>query len=1306
MPAQRTCSPVRLPLRILSLTVLLLCLAWLLLAAPRGTPDLEAGEIAPVGVMASETLYVTLDTYVSQYAPSDNYGSLSTLEIGRSAGGYETWILLKFDLSTIPAGSTISSATLQMRGNLALSASESGANAPDAIGEVWPHRANAMWLEDYVVWNNKPGFFSADDPASIVGASADVYSITVTGAVRQWVENDAANHGLIIKGDGASIWFTSFWASEGTTTTLHPRLIVNYTLPPTATSTPTVTNTPSETPTNTPTRTPTLTPSVTLSPSPTHTHTTTPTRTATPVPPSGVVGSCPGQVWVYADRDTSVSSLSPGAIRGTATSLELRDAGADEDWVLLHFPLAGVIPEGQYANTAYLYLDAYEADDASATRTVNLFTLDAAFSELTTSWSNKPGQLRTVGESRVDGILQSLDVTDIVKTWTTGHLDPNHGLGIEPVSNDFYYRYTSRENWNQPPKLVIFCSASNWTPTPTRTPSNTPAVTPTPSATTQIDFTVGVTPAAVTLDLAPLFVAGGPDTVERTAAVNVSYVSGTPQRVTLYMLNLPLGVEYDFAPASGTPPFSSTLTLRGRRGSLPITGSVAVQVEGVAASARRTRALTLNIVSTGDLQVLNSAPVQSLDNVALVKGKGTAFRVDVRNTFPGPVEVQFKLVLPSNEWRAVPTCGNGRAIPVPLGWSYPAVWGPVRLEPGDHEVMLPYVPPGTENQPWSAWTNPAGQVDCGCVGAQCAPDVRVVPQPIADWASVRVEVDPNTAITEVNEGNNTGGTFSYQAKDTQPWNFLAYRCMDPTSDADFPALGTTRTAVENQLEHLLSNFPIADGEISYSIASKTILWEDDEEQAPQDCAGETCYRDRAAFLNDILALAQAAGFRYGVAVGCGGRGGTIGGTHAAFISPETGIYSEVLTHEFNHSTTEMGDIYSLDVAGGWHEAYCEMNDTRVYGCWVDGDKKDGMVFPYCVMAGDEVVCSTTFTKVCSAGCGCSEDRDPNDPLCQGQATGSGAECRTLLDNAVDCLANGGTLRNTPDHRIWHPASPGFWVYRWLPIDSTMNYFMDSGGGPTPPHMWNRRDNTFNHADGFVYSDGYLNLLSNWRFVAAATAAAQTAAANPAALLVSGMVEKAGAATLDPFMTLADSTVDLAPGSPGAYEIRLLDGGGTTLAATGFDLLFYQTDPNGGPLDEVGFSHRIAWQPGVRKIELRLGAQLLASREVTQASPQVTLLGPSGGSFGQEDVIPIRWTATDADSPELWNSLALSPDAGQTWLPVARSINANTYDLPASMLVSGSFLLRVTATDGVNTGQAIAERAFQVEQPVFLPLVRR
>ncbi len=443
-----------------------------------------------------------------------------------------------------------------------------------------------------------------------------------------------------------------------------------------------------------------------------------------------------------------------------------------------------------------------------------------------------------------------------------------------------------------------------------------------------------------------------------------------------------------------------------------------------------------------------------------------------------------------------------------------------------------------------------------------------------------------------------------------------------------------------------------------------------------------------------------------MAVGCGGRGGTIGGTHAAFVSPETGIYSEVLTHEFNHSTTLMGDIYSLDVAGGWHEAYCEMNDTRVHGCWVDGEKKDGMTFPYCVMSGDEVVCSTTFTKVCSVGCGCSEDRDPNDPLCQGEPTGSGEQCRTLLDNAVDCLANGGTLYNTPDHRIRHPAAPGFWVYRWLPVDSTMNYFMDSGRGQTPPHMWNRRETTFNHEDGFVFSDGYLNLLINSRFVVPEAAAAQAADASPGALLVSGMVSKAGAATLDPFMTLANPTVDLAPGNPGAYQVRLLDGGGATLAATGFVLQFYQTDPYGGPLVLVGCSRGIAWLPGVRRIELWLGAQLLASREVTAASPQVTLLGPSGGSFGQGDVIPIHWTATDADSPELWYSLALSPDAGQTWLPLVRGITANSYDLPASMLASGSYLLRVTATDGVNTGYDVAGEAFQVEQPVFLPLVWR
>ncbi len=1305
----------------------LLIIALLILSAWAIAPEVARAQgRAPAGAQVSETLYPTADAYVSQYAPTTNYGALTDLYVGRTSSEYDSWTLIRFDLSSIPTGVTINSATLQMYTMVNLAAA---GDLPAAAYQVYAYRTRAgtkteYWVETVVTWNNQPTTeATADDPPSTVDSSDGWHDLTVTAAVKQWAENGAANYGFTLKGDGVSAWPAPFQAlSREAAATYRPRLVISYSLPatptptPTATRTPTVTWTPTRTPTVTPTvtRTPTRTPTPTYTRTPTHTPTHTPTftrtPTKTPTPPSGVVGSCPGQVWVYADRDTWVGSAAPNAVHGTEDRLDLRDSGANENRVLLHFPLTGVVPAGQYVNAARVDLNAFEYDDPSANRTLNLFTLASAFSEGTTTWANKPGKLTTVGQRQVSSTGQSLDVTSIVQTWTQGATDPNHGLGIEPVSDDFYYRYGSREYWVSPPKLVIFCSAADWTPTPTRTPTRTPTITPTPTATTPINFAITVTPAAVQLDLAPLLVAGGPEVQEAQVAVNVALVSGSAQRVTLYMLDLPLGVEYDFTPGTGTPPFAATLTLRARRGSLPITGSLTVKVEGVAADgARVTRALTLNIVSTGDLRVLSSAPVQVVDQAGaafpLVKDKGTAFRVKMRNSFPGPVEAQIRLVLPANEWRMTPACGNGQIIPVPAGWQYPEVWGPVRIAAGDSEIVLPYVPPGGEALAWDAQTNPAGQIDCGCVGARCAPDVRAVPRPIAASASVRAEVDPNAAIPEANEANNTAGTFSYQVQDTQPWNFLFYRCKDPTDGEAYPTTTETALAAQAQLQYLLGNFPIADAEVWYSISPTGVIWEDDEEAAPPGCTGGACFRDRPTFLNNILAMAQAEGFRFGVAVGCGGRGGASGSTQAVFVEAETGAYSELLAHEFNHATAPMGDIYSLDVAGGWHEHYCEKDGTRVFGCWEDSDKKGGTVFPYCTMVGDVIDCTPMFTKNCVVNCGCSEWSE-DYAACAGKPIGTEAACISSLDAAVSCRAEGGRIWRTPDSRIFHPAAPGFWVYRWLPIDSTMNYFMDSNAGPTAPHFWMRLDNTYNHADGFIFPDGYRNLLNNPLFAVAATPAAQAAAAAPAALLVSGMVTQAGAATLDPFLTLADPTVDLAPGAAGAYQIRLLDGDGALLATTGFDLLFYQTDPDGGPVDRAGFSHRIAWQPGTRKIELRHGAALIASRDVSLAAPQVILLGPEGGSFGAGDVIPVRWTATDTDGPALTYALALSPDAGQTWLPVVRDLAETAYDLPVSVVASGSYLLRVTATDGVNTGYDPSNQSFVVEREIFLPLILR
>ncbi len=478
-----TRTPVTFTTRTTLGLLLLLSIAVLsILCAAAITDDVaRAQEAAPAGVLTNETLYATADTYVSALAPTENYGTVTDLIIGRSASGYDYRIIIQFDLSSIPAGSSINSATLQMYTMINMAAA--GSDTPDSAYQVWPHRnvggVSNAWIETGVTWNSKPSTYAADDAASTVSTANGWNNIAATNAVRQWVENGAAKNGLTLKGDGSSAWSTYFLSRE-TPATYRPRLVISYSLP--ATSTPTAT----ASPTSTRTRTPTATVTRTMTPTPTSTRTVTatPSRTpigttptATPTPRSGVVGSCPGQVWVYADKDTWVNSAAPTMRYGTENRLELRDDGADISWVMLHFPLAGVIPAGQYVNTANLNLWAFESSDLTRDVTVNLFTLASAFDEVTVRWADKPEKLTTVGQRWVVSSGQSLDVTSIVQSWSQGS-DPNHGLGIEPVSNDFYYRYGSREYWIEPPRLTIWCSGTNWTPTPTRTPTATPSPTP------------------------------------------------------------------------------------------------------------------------------------------------------------------------------------------------------------------------------------------------------------------------------------------------------------------------------------------------------------------------------------------------------------------------------------------------------------------------------------------------------------------------------------------------------------------------------------------------------------------------------------------------------------------------------------------------------------------------------------------------------------------------------------------------------------------------------------------------------------
>jgi len=310
----------------------------------------------------------------------------------------------------------------------------------------------------------------------------------------------------------------------------------------------------------------------------------------------------------------------------------------------------------------------------------------------------------------------------------------------------------------------------------------------------------------------------------------------------------------------------------------------------------------------------------------------------------------------------------------------------------------------------------------------------------------------------------------------------------------------------------------------------------------------------------------------------------------------------------------------------------------------------------------------------------------------------------------------------PDGRNVLPASDGFWVNKWIPVSSqTSAYFMDSCIDRCHcVFPWMRKEslrycvdnNQCGHRlpDGSIAwgdigdaidgrnlnKDGYLNILNNRRF---------KSDVDPEGLLVSGTINKNGTVNLDSFIYLPEAFLDIEPGTEGDYYFVFLDKDNNVLSKSGFDISFYQSDPNGGPTDEMGFVYRIEWREGVKRIELQdKSGKVLASRDVSENKPEVKVIYPNGGEvFTQGKIIKIKWQASDKDGDALTYSLSLSKDNGKTWLPVDIDIKNNEYEINSLRLRPGDYLVKVRATDGVNTGEDVSDGTFEIRLAKKFPL---
>ena len=137
---------------------------------------------------AAEPVPLSGDTYTEAAAPEARHGSKLFLRVSESTASF-----VRFDLSAIPVGSTVASATLTVFvGRLG------------TPGTLSLHTVDAAWTEDDLNHVRRPGWGAepvATLPISSTTPLTEYVPIDVTDAVQAWV-NGVPNHGFVAVGSG------------------------------------------------------------------------------------------------------------------------------------------------------------------------------------------------------------------------------------------------------------------------------------------------------------------------------------------------------------------------------------------------------------------------------------------------------------------------------------------------------------------------------------------------------------------------------------------------------------------------------------------------------------------------------------------------------------------------------------------------------------------------------------------------------------------------------------------------------------------------------------------------------------------------------------------------------------------------------------------------------------------------------------------------------------------------------------------------------------------------------------------------
>jgi hypothetical protein len=203
-------------------------------ATPTATPTQTSTPAEPQTVILQQGLNAykgCADTFFYQWAATANYCWEPQLKAGYKKQ-YTSW--LRFDLSSIPAASTIVSARLQLYAS-GWSGANTGFEAYAVLRKTTPCQANWNQAQSGSPWaaagcNDISTDRRATAQAGFATSGINTwYELDLTTLAQEWVSGSLANNGIVLRGSSAFDLATFYFSSaQGSTAALTPKLVVTY----------------------------------------------------------------------------------------------------------------------------------------------------------------------------------------------------------------------------------------------------------------------------------------------------------------------------------------------------------------------------------------------------------------------------------------------------------------------------------------------------------------------------------------------------------------------------------------------------------------------------------------------------------------------------------------------------------------------------------------------------------------------------------------------------------------------------------------------------------------------------------------------------------------------------------------------------------------------------------------------------------------------------------------------------------------------------------------------------------------------